>query len=98
MGDPAFTVSTPGADFVCPEMLCAHTLSFSTIAVVPWHGDASNVSIDSSRFASKLAIHPNIVSRARSAYVERSELTAVCVEGLVIVLDELFYMAVRLVA
>jgi hypothetical protein len=27
------------------------TLSFSTIATVPWHGDASKVSMESSRFA-----------------------------------------------
>jgi hypothetical protein len=49
-GGPTPAVSIACACVMCAKCCFVRTLSFSTIAPVPWHGDASNVSMESSRF------------------------------------------------
>lgn len=69
------------------------TTSFCTIRAVPWTGDASNVSIDSSLcglIISAAGYHVYVIS-----YVEWGEVVAVLVEGLVVVLDKLLCFSVR---
>lgn len=67
-----------------------HTCSFSTMAPVPCVGAASKVSMESSRWSGRQCeLEGGLFRIARGAYVERGELGAVGVEGVVVELDEL---------
>lgn len=78
------------------------TVSFSRIPAVPWTEDVSKVSIELSRYwrviviSNQSSLDPLPLGDSRRtgpgirSYVERSQTTAVRVEGLVVELNELF--------
>ena len=64
------------------------TCSFSTMFAVPWNGACSKVSMDCSRLS---LYQYRSTSFNATTHIEGSQLCAIGIEGLVVVIDELVY-------